>query len=97
MTDDLVKRLRERALLHMDDLTRDLQGVDPALMWEAADRIAALEAALREVEALDDNAECCGNGVSSGYKPPECCNQPEYGLDRAKRIVTRALEGKPND
>jgi hypothetical protein len=54
-------------------------------------KVARLEGALRKIDALDDGAECCGQGVSGGYGPPECCCQPLYGLDRAKMIARAAL------
>ncbi len=53
--------------------------------------VAELVEALRKIDALDDGAECCGQGVSDGYGPPECCCQPLYGLDRAKMIARAAL------
>lgn len=67
-----------------------------ALMTERALAAEAENAKLREaltkIEALDDSAECCGQGVSDGYGPPECCCQPLGGLDRAKIIARAALE-----
>jgi hypothetical protein len=56
-----------------------------------AEELARMRGVLGEVAALDDNAECCGHGVCSGYSPPECCGQPEYGLDRAQRLARAAL------
>jgi hypothetical protein len=50
-------------------------------------RAETAEAALAQVAALDDNAECCGHGVNDGCNPPECCGCPDYGLDRAQRIA----------
>ena len=59
-------------------------------------RVTALEAALRKIEAEVDQPECCGNGTTgTAYEPPECCNQPLYGIDRAKRIAAAALKGDP--
>ena len=52
---------------------------------DAANRIEALVEALKWIEALDDHAECCGKEYT------ECCGQPEYGLDRAKRVARNAL------
>jgi len=66
---------------------------------EAKAEIERLQAALERINALDDQAECCGNGAyNHPGNPPECCNKPIYGLDRAKVIATAALaQGKPND
>ena len=49
MNDDLVKRLREYAI-HMDAWGKEANH-DADIVDEAADRIAKLEAALREIEA----------------------------------------------
>ena len=72
-------------------------GVDDwDLLLEAADEIKRLRAALEKMGSLDDQAECCGNGVyAHPGNPPECCDQPLYGLDRAKAIARAALEEKP--
>ena len=50
------------------------------------------DAALREIGGLDDQSECCGVGVYSHIgNPPECCGQPLYGLDQAKKVARAAL------
>lgn len=59
--------------------------------WEAAARIEALVEALKWIEALDDHAECCGKEYT------ECCGQPEYGLDRAKRVARNVLAALKGD
>jgi hypothetical protein len=54
MTDDLVKRLRDKVAASRiyDD--------DEELLDEAADRIEQLEAALREIEILEVDPRCSG-------------------------------------
>lgn len=54
-------------------------------------KLARLVGALEQIAALDDSAECCGNGVSDGYGPPECCGSPDYGLDRAQKTARATL------
>lgn len=66
-------------------------------LLDAAERAQKLEEALRKIQALDDGAECCGQGVFTGPPYPECCNQPLYGLDRAKALSIRALKEPTNE
>ena len=40
-------------------------------------RLDALEEAAKIAETPIEQ-KCCGNGVWSGYGPPECCCNPEY-------------------
>ena len=54
-------------------------------------KVAKLVEAMNKIKALDDNAECCGQGECGGYSPPECCGQPLYGLDRAQNIARAAI------
>jgi HAMP domain-containing protein len=57
VTDDLVKRLRERTDLRMMTASLPPQPVKDWLCQEAADRIEQLEAALREIaQAVGDPA-----------------------------------------
>ena len=53
-------------------------------MWQEAERL------LEAVTDIDDTPQCCGHGVSDGYGPPECCGRPQYGLDRAMRLIREA-------
>ena len=57
---------------------------------------ARLREALQKILAEDDQPVCCGNGTYGDYaNPPECCNQPIYGLDRAQSIARAALAPIP--
>lgn len=80
----------------------DHEAAESALAAMAQERdaeretVARLTEALQRVIALDDTAECCGQGICGGYSPPECCGQPLYGFDRAQNIARAALlTGKP--
>jgi hypothetical protein len=97
-------------VLKVDPASVDWDGSDGSLIEEVdsliwrilqvhADAAQAENARLREaltkIDALDDSAECCGNGICGGYSPPECCGNPQYGLDRARSIAREALQVKP--
>lgn len=54
MTDDFVKRLRDR------DAYAETHGWDNVVFGQAANRIEKLEAALREIEILEVDPRCSG-------------------------------------
>lgn len=59
---------------------------------KAEAEVARLREALQKILAEDDQPVCCGNGTYGDCaNPPECCNQPIYGLDRAQSIARAAL------
>jgi len=82
----------------MTDIVAKVNASIKAGDWVVADLVTAvreierLRAALREIEGLDDEPQCCGRGIHSYDSPPECCGDPERGIDRAQSIARAALE-----